>query len=183
VLFKQKQDELEQRFLQKGLSIYDSKQWSVELEAVKRAVELSIKKNIQLTIFINPYHYIYLETIRNAGYWNEFEVFKKSLTQLIEQYGNNRITLWDFSLYSDYSVSPVPKNGDKIREFNWFWEPAHYKSELGELMLAEIFEKNCLEHTPPVGIKLTRKNIDAHLINQKKQRSILLQKLHSYAIP
>ena len=81
----------------------------MELEAIKRVVQLSIDKKIQLTLFINPYHYTYLETIRSAGYWNEFEIFKKSLTNVIEQYGNNQVTLWDFSLYSSYTVSPVPK--------------------------------------------------------------------------
>ncbi len=177
VLFEQKQDELRKRFLKKELTIHDSNQWSEELEAIKRAVQLSIDKNIQLIIFINPYHYTYLETIRNAGYWNEFETFKKSLTRLLDQYGNNQVMLWDFSLYSSYTVSSIPKKNITTRNFHWFWEPAHYKSELGELMLAEMFGGECRRHTLPVGIELNDKNIGAHLIQQMNQRSILLQKL------
>lgn len=184
VLFEQKQDELKKRFLKTGLSIYDSKQWSVELEAIKRVVQLSIDKKIQLTVFINPYHYTYLETIRSAGYWNEFEIFKKSLTNVIEQYGNNQVTLWDFSLYSSYTVSPVPKKGITVKGFYWFWEPAHYKSELGELILAEIFGQNCIENKmKPVGVKLSDSSIATHLIQQKKQRSILLQQLYNTVSP
>jgi len=177
-LFAEKQNKLNKYFLKAGLSIYDSVEWSIELEAIKRVIQLSIDKKIHLTLFINPYHYSYLEAIFNAGYWNEFEIFKKSLTNVIEQYSNKQVVLWDFALYSKYTVTPIPKKGINETNFNWFWEPAHYKSELGELMLAEIFGQNCVKNkTNQVGVKIDNINILNHLYKQKKQRSILLQKL------
>lgn len=180
VLFEQAKMKLEKRFSKTGLSIFDSKQWSVELEAIKRAVQLSVEKNIQLTIFINPYHYTYLETIHKTGYWSAFEHFKKSLKNIMNQYGKGKVKLWDFALYSKYTVSPVPRKNIDTVPFQWFWEPAHYKAELGDVMLADIFGLNCIkDHMDPVGINLKNLNIDSHLLQQKEQRLVMLRKINA----
>lgn len=178
VLFAQKKAELKNRFYNKGLSIYDAEKWSVELEAIKRTIQLAADKNISLTIFINPYHYTYLETIKNAGYWPKFEQFKSSLTNTVKKYGKGKVALWDFALYSNYTASPVPTKNTDTQSFLWFWEPAHYKSELGELILADIFDKSCVtDKKEPVGIKINGANLSNHLLNQQKQRSILLKNI------
>ncbi len=180
VLFEQKKNELEQRFSETEMSIYDSGLWSEELEAVKRVIQLSVAKNIQLILFINPYHYSYLDVINNKGYWDEFVTFKKRLAETVELYGKDQITLWDFALYSNYTVSLVPKKNDPSPVFNWFWEPAHYKSALGDLMLNDIFGLNCVKSDlGPVGVTLNKLNIDTHMLNQQQQRSILLEKMLS----
>lgn len=184
VLFEQKKNELEKRFSKRGLSLYDHSKWSVELEAVKRLVQLAADKNIPLILFINPYHFTYLEIIRNAGYWHEFENFKKNLKDLLDQYGNGQVALWDFALYSNYTVSSIPQKKVDSKQFFWFWEPAHYKASLGELILAEIFDLNCVKDKKgPVGVQLNDVNIDAHLNDQQKQRSILLQQINLNSSP
>nr|WP_305908385.1 hypothetical protein [Methylomarinum sp. Ch1-1]MDP4521212.1 hypothetical protein [Methylomarinum sp. Ch1-1] len=71
VLFNQKLSELKSHFSKTGMSIYTPPyRWSIELEALKRTIKLVQKHNIHLIIFINPYHYSYLESIREAGYWD-----------------------------------------------------------------------------------------------------------------
>ncbi len=63
-----------------------------------------------------------------------------------------------------------------LRLIHWFWEPAHYKTELGELILADIFDTSCVVNKKePVGIKLNKINMKTHLINQHRQRSVLLK--------
>ncbi len=183
VLFEQKLTELEVSYFQPGLSLYDSGQWSVELEAIKRVVQMAIDKNIRLILFINPYHYTYLETIHNAGYWAEFEEFKRGLTNAVNQYGKKQVALWDFALYSSYTVSPVPKKGDGNPILNWFWEPAHYKAELGDLMLADMFGLSSVKYSKgPVGVKLNDVNIESHLRQQRERRSIMLLLLSNTAL-
>ena len=125
-----------------------------------------------------PYHYTYLETIKNAGYWPKFEQFKNSLTNTVKKYGKGKVALWDFALYSNYTASPVPTKNTDTQSFLWFWEPAHYKSELGEFRLADIFDKSCVtDKKEPVGIKINGANLSNHLLNQQKQRSILLKNI------
>jgi hypothetical protein len=180
VLFEQKKKALEKRFFNPGLSIHNIDLWSLEFEAIKQAIKLAVDKNISLTVFINPYHYTYLEIIRKAGYWDEFELFKKSLRDTVKQYGKGKVTLWDFALYSNYTVTLEPKRKDDTQETHWFWEPSHYKAELGELMLSDIFGSRCVENkAEAVGTNLITTNIEDHLISQQKQRMILLQSLRS----
>lgn len=184
VLFAQKKKELQQRFNKKGLSIYGSQQWSVEFESIKRLIQLALEKNIKLTLFINPYHYTYLEAIRDAGYWGELEKFKKGLLHTVKQYGKQQVMLWDFSLYSIYTVSPEPKRNDAKLLYSWFWEPAHYKSELGELMLVNMFGQACIEDKlEAAGVKLNNIDIDMFLQNQQKQRTALLHQQSIKDIP
>ena len=40
------------------------------------------------------------------------------------------------SLYSAYTVSPTPKKSEGNSLAHWFGEPAHYKAELGEVILS-----------------------------------------------
>ncbi|BCG64422.1 MAG: hypothetical protein methR_P2197 [Methyloprofundus sp.] len=178
VLFAQKQKELASRFSKAELSIFDTTNWSFELEAVKKAIQLAHDHNIRLSIFINAYHYTYLETIKTAGYWPEFEKFKLSLADTVKKYGNNQVALWDFALYSNYTVTAVPQKNTAKTDWHWFWEPAHYKAELGELMLADMFATSCTAtKTDPVGIQLNTVNMNTHLLQQQKQRAVLLQNL------
>ncbi len=177
VLFSQKLDELESRFSKVGLSIFDTVgHWSIELEGLRRAIELAVQRDIHLTLFINPYHYTYLESIRDAGYWDEFEQFKRSLKDLVDDYAGGKVELWDFSLYSSYTVSPVPLKGS-ANVFNWFWEPAHYKAALGDIMLAELFGKQCVpeKNETPLGVRLNEVDIGIHLRNQNEKRVALLK--------
>ncbi len=176
VLFEQKLDEMSERFSRPKQTIYDSKQWSLELKSIERAMQLAIERDIQLILFINPYHYTYLESIYDAGYWNEFEDFKRSLTNLVNQYGEYQIALWDFSLYSKYTVSSVPEKSDNNNRLSWFWEPAHYKAELGELLLAKMLGQDCVDgDIEAVGVKLNDVDIETHLLQQNEQRFVFLQ--------
>lgn len=178
VLFQQKMKELNSRFFHTGMTIFDTAQpWSIELEGLKRSIEYANEKNIEITFFINPYHYTYLETIRDAGYWKEFEEFKRSLRLLVDQYGLGRVNLWDFALYSSYTVSDVPTKDAKGKT-SWFWEPAHYKAELGNIMLAEIFGKKCVEENhPPFGVLLNNIDLENHFKEQERQRMLLMKNL------
>ncbi len=179
VLFSQKLGELKSRFSKATMGIFNTfDRWSVELEGLKKTIEYTAQYDIQLTLFINPYHYIYLESIRDSGYWNEFEDFKRSLKQLVDQYGGGQVELWDFSLYSPYTVSAVPKKGDK-RTSTWFWEPAHYKAELGDVMLEEMFGKQCISErqASSLGVHLNDIDIEVHFHNQRSQRTVLINNL------
>lgn len=179
VLFEQTLGDLNKRFSKPDQTIYDSKQWSLELKSIERAIQLANERDIQLILFMNPYHYTYLEHIHDAGYWNEFEDFKKSLTKLVSQYDGHQVALWDFSLYSKYTVSSIPKKTDNNQTTNWFWEPAHYKSEFGELLLAKMLDMNCIdEDLEQIGVKLNNINIEDHLLQQKMQRLSFLQQLN-----
>ena len=102
----------------------------------------------------------------------------ETIKDIVKKYGHGKVSLWDYALYSPYTVTPEPIRNNKTKLKGWFWEPSHYKEELGDRMLSDIFSLTCsINQYEPVGIKLNNVNIDEHLSNQQNQRSILLATL------
>jgi hypothetical protein len=65
--------------------------------------------------------------------------------------------LWDFSGYNDFSTEAVPAPGDKKSATRWYWESGHFKSSLGDLILARIYD----EEASSLGRCLGPANVDA----------------------
>ena len=62
----------------------------------------------------------------------------------------------------------------------WFWEPAHYKKELGELLLTRMLNQERTTQDEPAtnafGILLTQENINIQSkLNSKRLKESLLQ--------
>jgi hypothetical protein len=91
-------------------------------------------------LFINPYHSDYLIQIEMAGKWFLLEGWKRQLANLAEEYA---VPLWDFNAFDQYSTETPPPLNEKHDELRWFWEPAHYRHELGDLMLASMLDRQC----------------------------------------
>src|SRR4051794_35563137 len=72
--------------------------------------------------------------------------------------------LIDFSGYNEFTTEPVPSDGDRGAQMQWYWESGHYKSALGDHILATIFGVE--QHSPAewrFGRDLKPANIDAAL--------------------
>jgi hypothetical protein len=163
VLFRQKNLEVRKRLRQKNLGVLDSRgQGTMPLEALRRFLEWSKTRGIDVVLFVNPYHSDYLVQIEMAGKWSLFEDWKRQLTMTAEEYS---VPLWDFNAFDQYSTESPPSPNDKYSMLHWFWEPAHYRHELGDLMLASMLDRQCGgNHTPrKFGAKITRTSLQSHL--------------------
>ena len=157
VLFKQKNANLYENFSRPGLDIYAGENhWSPQFESVKRLLEFAREYGVQVTLFINPYHRDYLQIIDETGHDRHFQEWKQSLADLAGQY---EVRLWDFSLDNTFTSEAVPEAGQKKRMMRWFWEPAHYRKEYGDLMLSLMLKRNCtkMPAAPEIGERLTGK--------------------------
>jgi hypothetical protein len=172
VLFQQKNLEVRKRLQQKNLGVLDSHgQRTMPLEALRRFLEWANKRGIAVVLFINPYHSDYLIQIEMAGKWTVFEDWKRQLAIVAEEYS---VPLWDFNAFDQYSTESPPLPKDKLSMLHWFWEPAHYRHELGDLMLASMLERQCGESRIPrkYGAKITETSLQPHL---NKLRSDMLR--------
>lgn len=136
-LFSQKLNEISTR-LNSDLVIRTQKgiPYSPKFSHLGRLIATASKHNIKLTLFINPYHYSYLHTLADKGQWQNFMLWKQLLQHYIASQ-NSTVALWDFSSFNEVINEAVPL--DKPKSYmQWFWEPAHYKRELGERMLATL---------------------------------------------
>ena len=75
--------------------------------------------------------------------------------------GRPAFAVWDFSGAYGPSLEPVPK--DANAKMRWYWEPVHYKRELGDLMLNRILRDIRSPEWPGFGVNLEAGNIEAHL--------------------
>jgi len=156
VLFKQKNTELEKIFSRPGLKLYHSNPgWSHKFESVRRIIEFNGQHDVRTVLFINPYHADYLTAVKSSGHWADFVIWKEALTSLSDSFG---VELWDFSGINSFSTEKVPPLGDKKSILKWFWEPAHYRKEYGDIMLSRMLNKDCqslLDDISSVGVQLT----------------------------
>ncbi|GGD75283.1 hypothetical protein [Lacimicrobium alkaliphilum] len=136
-LFNQKLDEIEQRLDQENLVFEpESEQgYSKEFSKLRTFISALNDADIRLTIFTSPYHYSYLQVLSEKGYWQDFMKWKTYLAALKSH--NESIDIWDFSGFSQFSLEPVPVPTPH-QEMDFYWEPAHYKSEVGDLILQRM---------------------------------------------
>jgi len=164
LLFKQKNIVLTEIFNEPGNTLFSNKKHaSLQYESVRQTLHLAQINNIKIVLFINPYHSDYLTIIRLAGLWNQFLLWKKQLTKLAEEFN---IPLLDFSGFNEFSNLQPPELGDKKTLLQWFWEPAHYRKQYGNLMLSQMLNTSCdRTNLSANGVLLTESSINSHLHN------------------
>lgn len=163
VLFKQKNDELAARLDKPGLGLFPAGQeHSTDFEALKNFLAWSEAEKVEIILFINPYHVDYFRTIYSAGLWTELESWKRHITRIANDFS---VPLWDFNSVDAYSNETPPERSERGTSIHWYWEPAHYKREMGELMLAKLLNRSCVTEDFPLspGIRLSIENLEQHL--------------------
>jgi len=163
VLFAQKNREMMARLSKPGLKVFaPGTRWSPELEALEHLLDLADENGSRTIIVINPLHVDYLLTIDVNGLWPAFQDWKRALAELAARHD---VELWDFAVVDEHSTQPVSSLKPKGESLTWFWEPAHYKKELGDLMLDNIFRGSCdaAAGSPAYGTRLTPGMMDDYL--------------------
>ena len=101
---------------------------------------------IDLRIFINPIHARLLLAVRDAGLWPQYEDWKTKMVEVLADEatgaGQPQFPLWDFSGFNSVTTEPVPPARDTTTVMKGFWEPSHYKKEVGDLMIDRMVSYN-----------------------------------------
>jgi hypothetical protein len=127
-----------------------------DMDAVAAIIAFARDHDVKLTLAIAPHHVDALELYWRAGLWPRVEQLKTELTALAAAQGG-AVTLWDFLDYSSFTTEPVPRAGDRRTPTSWFWEPTHFKKQLGEVMIERMFGGEA----PAFGVMLTQANVSA----------------------
>ena len=157
-LFKQKLSEINQRLQRqpKELLTSSSFPYSPNFAKFNKLVERAKSQNIKLTFFINPYHYSYLHTLADNQHWPLFKTWKSTLKQFFQHHNYAQLSFWDFSDFNLYVNEAVPLQTPK-KAMSWYWEPAHYKKELGDLMLNTMLNQHTVKD---FGLQLLPATVD-----------------------
>ena len=158
-LFEQKLQELDRRLQNRHFSLLDRHQNSTSFRSLALLIKQLQQHKIRLDLFISPYHQQYLERIEKHGHrplflnWKQMLVERLAQLQFFEQ-GQ----LFDYSRLNRYTTEAVP-TAKKV-EMRWYWEPAHYRSELGEIIVGQILTSN-------PEFKLTPQNLQQRLADEQ----------------
>jgi hypothetical protein len=176
VLFRQKNLEVRKRLQQNDIDVLDVHgKRSMPLDALRRFLEWANSRGLDVVIFINPYHSDYLIQIELAGKWSVFEEWKRQLIIVAEEFA---VPVWDFNTLDRYSTESPPSPGDKRTELHWFWEPAHYRHELGDLMLSSMLNRRCGDSamSGKFGVKIHESSLQHHLDGLKSELDRFIDK-------
>lgn len=132
------------------------------------------KTEVQLVIY--PYHAQILAMFEEAGLWPLFEQWKGMLVEEIarvqSQNPGAKLTVWDFSGFSDIQCEQVPAAGDYSSATMWYWEAGHFKSALGDLILARVLGSAGASSLPrDFGIPLDLNKLDQNRERIARERS------------
>jgi len=135
VLFKQKMKTLDQ--------VFKDKYWLEKMTDVDKSrlgsnvaiqVKQWLKQGIHVHVFINPYHNDYYQKLKEHNLFTDFNLWRQQVSQKLSRL----VTFCDFTELGK-SKSNERLNNNELR---YFWEPSHYKKELGDIMLPLIM-KGC----------------------------------------
>lgn len=142
---------------------------SPALDDLRRVIRLCREHGIDLHLVTYPYHAHLLEIIHLTGHWPALENWKRALVQITHVEAKNAglppIPLWDFSLYNIFTQSAVPGKADKKTANSWYWEAGHYKRDLGNLMLDQVFGRQAKDSV--LGTRLTPMNVESVIAGQR----------------
>jgi hypothetical protein len=145
---------------------------SVEFAALRRLLRAARRHDVRVVLTTYPYHAQYLVLFRELGLWPEFERWKRLLVQTIERESMHApdsptAELWDFAAFSPYASLPIARYA-KDGAGQWYWEAGHFKKELGDLMLNEMFPPAVPDGIgPTIGTPLTSRNLDSWCADQR----------------
>jgi hypothetical protein len=108
-----------------------------DLEKIQREITVLNKKitewksnDIEVMLFINPYHHDYYASLEKHKLLVSFNHWRELIAK---KFANNL-------KFCDFTSLGYEKSKDKLtdKELKYFWEPTHYKKELGDIMIPMI---------------------------------------------
>jgi hypothetical protein len=98
--------------------------------------------NIDLRLLIPPSHAWHWQSLRVSGLWPRFEAMKQRLIEINDEEARRAsrvpFTIHDFSGSWGPALEAVPTTPSA--KMQWFWEPVHFKTTLGDLLIAQVMD-------------------------------------------
>jgi hypothetical protein len=167
-IFQQKNEQMWKEYGTEPVPYYKSA-GNPRISDLREILDLCSSRHIQIIVLIQPSHVDRLEGLYLLGLWDQYESWERDLATLVDHYRDRGASpiLWDFTGFNSYTEEALPKPGDRHAALRWFWEPVHYRKQLGDLMLQRMFG----HATTDFGEILTPRSIDAHLDSIRKARA------------
>ena len=174
-LFDQKQMQLDARFARYPHPDYTDPYRTSSFRSLRKIITVARVHDLNLTLVIYPYHAWVMDLIRKHGIWDASEAWKRALVRVVaETAPSMQARVVDFSGYNVVTQEHVPAPGDVRTDVHWYWEPGHFRSALGDRIIARLYDNN----GDVFGRDLTPLTVDA-VISSIRDESALLSSVGS----
>ena len=153
----------------------DETQVSSSFQYLRQILKTTKESKADVRLFIQPIHVYLLEVLKVMGLMEDYEKWQSRLIDLVEDVDNKypenkKFPLWDFSGYNSVTMDEVPPEEEPKGPMDWYYDGAHFKKSLGDMIQDRIFNYNDAGRVVPedFGTQINSKNIDLY---QRLQRS------------
>lgn len=142
------------------------KTFHANTEHFRQLVREAHAHRIDLRLLIPPSHAWHWQTLWQSGLWPRFEEMKRTLVTINDEEarraGRPAFVIHDFSGSQGPTLEDLPT--DPAHKMRWFWEPVHFKTELGDGVLAEVMATDAANApAEALGARLSAAGLDGHL--------------------
>lgn len=142
-------------------------------ETFRQIVRLACVNEIDLQIVLSPVHAYLLVAKEAAGMTELWERWQRAVVETAaseaEISGCKPAPIWDFSGYNEFTSETIANSTSTADSPEWYWDPAHYRKELGDKILNRVFGQESDSSTSDFGLRLTPVNIDERLDFNRRQ--------------
>ncbi len=133
-------------------------------------LEFSRNQNIDARFVIPAVHPSLIVAMEEIGILGHYEHWKKQLSEIAakEAAGRDPFAIYDFGVISNATREPVP-NKDETATMTKFFDPLHFKPEVGDQIFDRVFLDEMLFDDPAFGYVLTPTTVSAHLTDQRQR--------------
>jgi hypothetical protein len=132
-------------------------------------LDYATRAGIAVDVVQLPMHAIVFERYAAENRWEMYDNWLRDVTKVVD--GHNRawpgsqIEFYDFCLHNALTTEAFPAAGATVTRMKWFWDPLHFKKELGNLVLDELMGQPTVEIAPREKFceMISGQNIEAHL--------------------
>ncbi|NND66863.1 MAG: hypothetical protein HKN19_04670 [Halioglobus sp.] len=142
-LFAQKREELARKYGRPWYFRAADGSLPEQFALLEQFLDILRARNISVTLFVNPLHESFWSMLREEGHLEYYDDWSSTLLKALRARDDERLQFWDFAVESQYIHETVPPPADRSGPLQWFWEPSHYRRELGDLMLDSMLSGSC----------------------------------------
>ncbi len=121
-------------------------------------LDFTRQHGIKTILVISPVHEWAIRGFAAEGKSALVAEWKARLAEIVRanaaRYGETAYPLWDFAYPNSLTSEPVPTADNKKTQMHWWWDPSHYKTELGDIVLRKVLGLPGGDKYPDFGRKL-----------------------------
>ena len=124
-----------------------------DVEPLGRAIAAAQSRGAKVIVVVTPAHVDELEIYHRLGIMPFYEVWLNRLSEIVANSGATGVapaSLWDFNAPSQFTTEDLPVLQDTETQLRWFWEPIHFKPELGTFIISRILGAGPSDFGSPV---------------------------------